>query len=144
MTEDNTTFRSILDGMSEKEQGVFLDEIVRIKEQEHADYMGTLEDDDPLKAYAAYYLRTEKEIEDDEEEAPLLFATVPMDATVPKIKNPDELIPVLTPVQITGITGFGEVMINTNLESTKNHNARVNYATLTNYRSEAVYVQFNP
>lgn len=143
MAEDKS-FIGTLDSLSPEEQDEFLDELIEQFETMDREYIEALDEDDPLRVYHQYYLNPVAEEDFDEEaEAPLLFATVPMNGKIPKILNPDELIDVLTEVQITGVTGFGEVLITTNLKPTTTRNARANYASLINYRSE-VHVKFNP
>lgn len=143
MAEDKS-FMETMSELSPEDQEEFLDELIEQFETMDWEYIEALDEDDPLRVYHQYYLNPVAEEDFDEEaEAPLLFATVPMNGNIPKILNPDELIPVLTTVQITGVTGFGEVFITTNLKPTETRNARANYASLFNYRSE-VNVKFNP
>lgn len=161
------SFTGMLDGMSEEGQEIFLDEMVRIKREEHVQYIHKLEEDHPLGSYSNHYLATNEELSlrdgnniiykdhlnwwtatsdeidlREEREPPLLFATIPMGGEVTKIVN-GENIDVLTKVQITFISGLGDVGINTNLEPTDKYQARVHYDTLSNYRS-TVDVKFNP
>lgn len=139
---NNKSFLETLEKLSPEDQETFLDELVVQMEEADRTYILNLDEDDALRLYHEYYVDNEPD-EDDEEEPPLLFATVPMDGVVPKILNPDELVPVLTTVQVTGITGFGEVFVSTNLKPTTTRNVRVRYESLINYRSE-VSVKFNP
>ena len=167
MTEDKS-FTAMLDGMSEEEQEVFLDDLTNIKREEHVQYLDKLSDDDSLRLYADHYLATDAELSsrdnddlfenwwtatedeialrhvDDEEEfkPPPLFATVPMGGKITKYINQED-IDVLTTVQVTFISGLGDVGINTNLEPTEKYQARVFYDSLYNYRS-TVDAKFNP
>jgi hypothetical protein len=123
----------MFEAMSPEEQEVFLDTTIAEGRKYHAEFVAELEDDSPFTVYADFYLNGERMGKDDD--IPKLFATIPMNSVIPKLKT-GATIPVLTTVQITFMSGLFDVGINTNLGITDNIQVRVNYRTLTNYRSE--------
>lgn len=102
------------------------------------EYRDTLASDDPLALYLNYFVRNPKEklneleVISDEQEEPVLYATVPLNT--PAIQTKVGVIKPLTTVRITSASQLGDVGITTNLSASRGFETRVFWDSLTDYR----------
>jgi hypothetical protein len=141
VNNQDKSVHEIMDTMSTEQQDALFEETEAKMIESFQIHLDSLEDDDPFKKFAFYYLQLEELGED--EDPPKLFGTVPMWREAIEKKLGGE-IPVLTTVQITAMSYFGEVLINTNLGETNAHQAQVFHQSITDYRDKAVKIDVRP
>lgn len=95
-------------------------------------YRDTLAEDDPLALYLNYFLRDAIDVLEDENDEPVLYATVPLGR---EIEAKFTKIPALSTVRITAASVLGDVGITRNLSASRGFETRVFWDTLTDYRT---------